>query len=98
MIGTWLTGLCAAAGVFLLLGAWRAYLWHHRGAGERSARIEYARIRRENPDTAEARLTENEFIRYHVASRSGATAWLTYALLAFTVGLSVSYLVNLIAT
>ncbi|MGH8144735.1 MAG: hypothetical protein ACREPY_00215 [Rhodanobacteraceae bacterium] len=98
MIGTWLMGLCVAADVLLLLGGWRAYSWRNRGTGVRSARIEYARILRECPDTAEARLSENEFIRHRVASRPGATPWLVCALLVVLVGLPVAYVIGLIAT
>jgi hypothetical protein len=59
--------------------------------GEREARLEHARIRREQPDTAEARLSEAEFVRYRVASRPGAAPFLVAALLLLLIGLPASY-------
>ncbi|HEX5353381.1 MAG TPA: hypothetical protein VFW60_04820 [Rhodanobacteraceae bacterium] len=90
MIGAGLMLLCVAASAFLLMETWRAWAWHHRGVGERQALVEYARIRREQPDTAEARLPEAEFVRYHVASRPGATPFLVAALLLLLIGLPAS--------
>lgn len=87
MIGAGLLLLCLAAAVFLATESWRAYAWHHRGEGDRMARLEYARIRRDRPDTAEARLSEPEFVRYHVALRPGAARYLIAALLLLLVGL-----------
>ncbi|MGH8190902.1 MAG: hypothetical protein ACREP2_05595 [Rhodanobacteraceae bacterium] len=90
MIGTWLMLLCVAAVLFLLTKSWRAYLWHHRGTGERKAHDEYARIRREQPDTAEARLPEAEFIRYYVDLRPGIARYLIATLLLLLIGLPAS--------
>lgn len=90
MIGTTLIWLSATAAAFLLLLAWRAWRWHHRGVGERSARLEYTRIRRERPDTAEARLPEAEFVRYRVSMRPGALRYVLAALLLLLIGLPAS--------
>lgn len=90
MIGTGLMLLCVAAAAFLTWEAWRAWRWHHRGGGEREARLEYARMRRERADIAEARLPEAEFVRYHVASRPGATPYLIAVLLLLLIGLPAS--------
>jgi len=93
MIGKWLMLLCVAGVLVLVTQCWRAYLWHHRGAGagagERKARAEYAWIRREQPDTAEARLPEAEFIRYYVDLRPGIARYLIATLLLL-IGLSAS--------
>lgn len=90
MIGTGLMLLCVAAAAFLTWEAWRAWRWHHRGGGERMAHLEYARIRRDEPDTAEARLSEAEFVRYVVASRPGIARYVVAALLLLVVGLPAS--------
>jgi hypothetical protein len=90
MIGAGLMLLCVAAAVFLLMETWRAWMWHHRGEGEREARLEYARMRREQVDTAEARLPEAEFVRYHVALRPGPAGYLVATLLLLLIGLPAS--------
>jgi hypothetical protein len=87
MIGTWLMLGCVATSLLLGVQAWRAWVWHHRGGGERLAHLEYARVRRERADTAEARLTEAEFVRYYVDSRAGATRYVIAALLLLLIGL-----------
>lgn len=87
MIGAGLMLLCVAAAVFLLMETWRAWVWHHRGGGEREAHAEYARMHRERVDTAEARLPEPEFVRYYVGSRPGATGYAVAVLLLLLIGL-----------
>ena len=87
MIGTWLMLLCVVAVLFLITEGWRAYAWHHRGVGARKALVEHARIRREQPDTAEARLPEAEFVRYYVDLRPGLARYLIAALLLVLIGL-----------
>lgn len=89
MIGAGLMLLCVAAAAFLMVEAWRAWVWHHRG-GERKAHAEYLRMRRERVDNAEARLTEAEFIRYRLDSRPGPTGYLVAALLLLLIGLPAS--------
>ena len=90
MIGTWLMLACVAGACVLGLRAWWAWSWHHRGGGRRAAYIAYARMRRDRVDTAETRLREAEFVRYHVASRPGATRYLLAALLLLLIGLPTS--------
>lgn len=90
MIGAGLMLLCVAAAVFLLVEAWCAWVWHHRGEGEREAHLEYARMRREHADTAEVRLPEAEFVRYRVDSRPGPAGYLVAALLLLLIGLPAS--------
>lgn len=89
MIGAGLMLLCVAAAAFLLMEAWQAWVWHHRG-GERKAHAEYVRMRRERVDNAEARLTEAEFVRYRLDSRPGPTGYLVAALLLLLIGLPAS--------
>lgn len=87
MVRTWLMLACVAAAFLLLVKAWMAWTWHHRGEGERRAGIEYARMRRDAVDSAEARLTKPEFVRYFVAARPGATRYVIAALLLLVVAL-----------
>lgn len=90
VIGATLAWLSAVAAALLFARAWRAWRWHHRGAGEHAARAEYARIRRECPDTAEARLAEADFIRYSVGLRPGAARYLIAALAMLLIALPAS--------
>lgn len=90
MIGTWLMLACVAAVLFLITESWRAHAWHHRGVGARKALVEYARIQREQPDIAEARLPEAEFVRYYVDLRPGIARYVIAALLLVLVGLPAS--------
>ncbi len=98
MIGILLGSACAASEVFMMVKIYQSWTWHHRGLGERTARAEYARIRREQPDTAEARLSEAEFVRYRVATRPGVTLYIVAALLLALLGLSAPYVINTLAT
>lgn len=90
MIGAGAMLFCMAAVVFLTMEGWRAHAWHHRGVGECAARVEYARIRRERPETAEARLSEAEFIRYYVELRPGSTRYVVATVLLALFGLPAS--------
>lgn len=90
MIGAWLLLTCLAGAVVLITEGRRAYLWHHGGMGERTAHDEYARVRREWPDTAEARLSEAEFVRHYVASRPGAVPYVIAVLLLVLIGVPAS--------
>jgi hypothetical protein len=91
MIGAWALLLCVAAVLFLATAGWRAYVWHHRGVGECQAHAAYARIRRDRPDIAEARLSETEFVRYYVASRAGIAPYVIALLLLMLLGLPASW-------
>ena len=86
-----LAGLACIAGVVaMMVKMYRAHAWHHQGVGERSARAEYARIRREQPDSAEARQSEAEFVQRQLAARPGIARYVVIALLLAFVGLPVS--------
>ena len=91
MMGAGLVLLGMAASAFLLMKTWRAWAWHHRGVGEREARVEHARIRHEQPDTAEARLSEAEFVHYYVSARPGIAPYIAGAVLLLLVATFVAY-------
>lgn len=91
MVGTWLVVLCAVAAAAMIVQAWRAWLWHHRGGGARMARLEYARMRRDRTDSAEARLTEAEFIRYFTGSRPRPARYIIAAALLLVFGLPIAW-------
>lgn len=52
-----------------------------------AARAEYARMRREGAGTAEARLTETDFVRYHMDARPRPTHYLVAAALLLSTSL-----------
>ena len=88
MIAASLMLLCGTVAAFLIMQAGRAWAWHHRGLGERAAHAEYARMRHERVDTAEARLPEADFVRYYVGLRPGAARYAIAAMLLLAVGLT----------
>ena len=90
MFGVLLMLLCAAGAIFLMVKMYKSYTWHNQGVGERDARAEYARIKRDQPDSAEARLSEAEFVRNHVAARPGMARYLIGAVVLVLVGLPAS--------
>jgi len=90
MIGAWLLLMCLAGALVLITEGRRAYVWHHGGVGEHAAHDEYARVRRERPDAAEARLSEAEFVRYYVAAHPGAAPYVIAMLLLVLIGMPVS--------
>lgn len=78
------------AAVYCLVKAWGAANWHNRGVGERAARAEFARMQREQPDSAEARLSESEFVNQYVAARPKAWRYITGTLLLVFIGMPLS--------
>lgn len=83
-----LVGLACIAGVVVMMvKMYKSYTWHNQGVGERSARAEYARVQREQPDSAEARLSEAEFVQKYVAARPGFARYIIIALLLTFIGL-----------
>jgi len=79
-----------AAAIYMLVKAHRANFWHNHGVGERTARAEYARLRREQPDSAEARLSEAEFVRQYVEARPSMWRYIVAVLLLVFIGLPAS--------
>jgi hypothetical protein len=98
MFGLLMALACLAGIVVLVVKAYKAGTWHQQGVGERSARAEYARILREQPDSAEARLSEAEFVQRHVASRPGMMRYLLFALLLAFIGLPASCAVGVVGS
>lgn len=49
----------------------RIFWWHLFGNGERRARSEYARIKREHPNYADAQISEAEFLHKFVKAGPG---------------------------
>lgn len=87
MLGILMMLACVAGVIYMMVKMFKATQWHHQGVGERSARAEYARIQREQPDSAEARLSEAEFVSQYVAARPGIARYLVIGLLLTFVGL-----------
>ena len=94
MFGIALVLAWASGEIFMLVSIYRSWMWHHRGDGARKAHAEYARIRAEQPDIAEARLTESEFVHYYVAARPGMTPYIVAALVLLLIGLFVARVIN----
>lgn len=58
------------ASVVFIVRTVRATKWR-LGEGERAAKAEYARLRRERPDLADANLSEAEFVHKFVSAGRG---------------------------
>lgn len=86
--------IVTVAAVYMVVKAHKANFWHNQGVGERAARAEYGRLQREQPGSAEARLSEAEFVQQHVASRPGMWRYIAGALLLVFIGLPVSCTVS----
>ena len=82
--------IVTVAAIYMVVKAHKANFWHNQGVGERSARAEYSRLQREQPGSAEARLSEAEFVQQYVASRPGAWRYIAGALLLVFIGLPAS--------
>jgi ABC-type phosphate transport system permease subunit len=90
MLGILMMLACFAGVVFLAVKGIKSVAWHKQGVGERHARAEYARIQREQPDSAGARQSEAEFVRDYVASRPGIARYFVGGLLLVLIGMPVS--------
>lgn len=91
MIDALLLSVFAACVAVLGWKIHQSFAWHHRGVGERKAHAEYARIRREFPDCAEARLAEHEFVRRYVSLKPGMAFYVIGALLLVLIGLPAAW-------
>ena len=90
MFGVLLMLACVAGVIYLMVKMYQSVAWHYQGVGDRTAHAEYARIKREQPDSAEARLSEAEFVQRHVSSRPGIARYIVCALLLVFIGLPAS--------
>lgn len=98
MTGVLMMLLCVAGAIYMLAKMYKAYHWHNQGVGERSAHAEYARIQREQPDSAEARLSEAEFVNQYVASRPGMARYLIGGLLLAFIGIPAACTVGVVGS
>lgn len=89
---------CVAGAIFLMVKMYKSVTWHNQGVGERTARAEYARIQREQPDSAEARLSEPEFVQQFVASRPGMARYVIGAILLVLVGIPAACTLGVVGT
>ena len=98
MIGILLCLACLAGVIFMMVKMYQTNVWHHGGTGERQAHAEYGRIQREQPDCAEARLSEAEFVQQYVASRPGLARYLIVAILLLIIGLPASCTIGVLGS
>lgn len=98
MIGVLLMVLCVAAIIYMMVKFYKSFAWHNQGVGERDGRAEYARIQREQPDSAEARQSEPEFVRNYVASRPGIGRYIAGAILLMLIGIPAACTVGVMST
>jgi len=95
MIGFLLMGAITLFVIYLIFfKVYPSLAFRYTSLGERKARAEYGRIKREHPDAPEARVTEAEFVEHFV--RTGPSPW-KYVLAVFglvLVGLPVSCVVG----
>jgi hypothetical protein len=98
MIGALLMLACVAGAIYMLVKMFKAYHWHNQGTGERNGHAEYARIQREQPDSAEARLSEAEFVNQYVASRPGMARYLIFGLLLAFIGIPAACTVGVVGS
>src|SRR3546814_14872698 len=98
MFGVLLMLLCVAAAIYMLVKMYKAFVWHNQGVGERNAHAEYARMRREQPDSPDARLSEAEFVSQYVGARPGMARYLIGGLLIAFAGVPDSCAVGVIGS
>jgi hypothetical protein len=82
-MGAFLTLVVLVAAIYFLVRVNVAFGFHYRGKGEMRGRAAYARIRRESPDSADAKLSEAEFVENFI--KAGPKVWLNL-ILALTCG------------
>ncbi len=74
--------LILIAAVWITAKGVKAKNWHEGGVGELKGKAEYGRIKREEPDSPDAKLSEAEFVVKFVSSEPGVVR---YALLGFVI-------------
>lgn len=98
MFGVLLMLTCVAGVIYMMVKMYKAFTWHTQGVGERNAHAEYARIQREQPDSAEARLSESEFVNQYVGSRPGMARYIIFALLIAFIGIPAACTVGVVGS
>ena len=89
-MGGFLFLVCVVGAIYSVVKAHQARSWHMQGVGERQGRAEYARISREQPDSADGRLSEAEFVDKFVNSKPGAWRYIVFTLLFVFVGFPIT--------
>jgi hypothetical protein len=96
MLGFLMMGAITIIAIYLIFAKiYPALAFRYAGTGERKARAEYGRIKRENPTSPQAQITEAEFVENFV--RNGPSPW-KYAALMFLlvlVGIPISCVVGM---
>lgn len=64
--------------------------FRYAGTGERKARAEYGRIKRERPDSADAKITEAEFVENFIRQGPSPWKWVIIAVALMLVGIPVA--------
>jgi hypothetical protein len=78
--------LWLGATLFIYVKIAQAFSWHrHKGA--RVAKAEFGRLLREQPQSADAQLSEGEFVEKFVSARVGTWVWVLAGLAMAVVGL-----------
>jgi len=73
--------------IWMIIKIYKSLGWHNGGTGERKAKAEYSRIKREEPDSDNVRLSEAEFVEQYVSAVPGMLRYVLYILLILVVGM-----------
>lgn len=65
------------------------------GGGDRKARAEYGRIKRENPDSPQAKISEAEFVENFIKQSPHPVKYIVAILLLLIVGLPMSCVIGI---
>jgi len=88
MIGFLLTGSVLVAILYLLFAKlYPALAFRYMGTGERKARAEYQRIKREHPDAPEACRSEAEFVESYIHAAPSPWKYVAIIFLLALVGI-----------
>ena len=96
MFTTVLILLSIGALIWALIKYVKAMSWHHGGLGERKAKAEYGRIKRDDSNSADAQLSEAEFIDKFVSSAPKAIRYGMFAALICLVIMPASCVVSVL--
>jgi len=95
MLGFLMFGVVIVAIVYIMFAkALPAGMFHYYGAGVRKGRAEYGRIKREQPDSPDARLSEAEFVDRFVSEGPKPWKYVLLALLLMFIGFPLSCVVG----
>lgn len=97
MFGFLLMALVLAGSVYLVaFKVYPAIFFRYAGRGERKARAEYQRIKREHPDAPEARISEAEFVENFVQQGPSPWKYVLATLALMAIGLPLSCVVGFV--